>query len=125
MYLIKRKDKFFTHVGLLINEDIILHYASKTNNMFSKNQEVRVSNLKEFSNGRKVFWSELNENIDYTVLQQNANSFKSNGKKYNFLTNNCIPFILSCLNGKNTISIFEMIKGMIKYKIVPLSFILN
>lgn len=124
MYLIKRKDKFFTHVGLFVNEDTILHYASKTNNMFSKNQEVRISTLKEFSNGRKVFWSALNETIDYKVIQQNANLFKNNGKKYNFLTNNCISFILSCLHGENTISIYEMIKGMIKYKIEPFSFIL-
>lgn len=125
MYLIKRKDKLFTHVGLYIDEYTIFHYASKTNDMFSTDQDVRISPLSEFSNGRKIFKIELDENIDLKTIYQRAQVFKNNGRRYNILTNNCISFVLSCLYGKSKVSIYSMFKGMMMYKIQPFGFVLK
>ena len=125
MYLLKRKDKVFTHVGLYVDDHTILHYGSKTNNMFAGDHEVQISSLAAFANGRKVTRKRIEENVELGTLYVRVEKIKSNKKKYNIFANNCISFILMCLYGREEISFAEMIKGMLKYRIEPLALLLH
>ena len=107
----------------MLDDNTVIHYASKTNNMFAKDQAIRISSIDEFSNNRIIYKEKLYDTIDLGVLYERVQKFDNSGKKYNFITNNCFSFVFTCLNGSTTV--VDTLKNIFKYRIQPFAFILH
>lgn len=125
MYIAKRKDRLLTHIGLYVDDDMVIHFGSKTRNMFANDQEIQFCSFQEFSHGRKVFLTKITESIEVDTLFERAAKIRDSQRKYHLLRNNCISFVLMCLHDSEDTSVIEMLWAMIQYRIQPLAFLLH
>lgn len=112
--IIMRKDKLYYHFGIMVEADRVLHYASKTNNMFKHNQVVRDDTLRGFSNDRKAIVVYHLTEADIEKIKQRAVHCYGIGRRYGLLSNNCITFILWCLTGDRECNFTDVIKYYIR-----------
>ena len=94
MYVIKRKDRLFTHVGIYVNDDYVIHFSSLTNNFLGRDKCVRISTLNSFALSRKT--KIVGEPLPCTMeeLESRVLFFQNNYGDYHFITNNCYTFLL-------------------------------
>jgi len=97
IFVITRKDRIFFHFGILLNSGRVLHFASKTNNMFAHDQTVKDDSLAQFSLQRKTKIMYQIYDIDDQTIQKRAKEYWGMNVKYSLQHNNCITFVLSCL----------------------------
>ncbi len=96
-YVITRKDKLFFHFGILLPSGYVLHFASKTNNMFAGDQTVKKDPIEQFALQRKTEILYQIPIINEQELIKSAFSYWGKNEKYSLLRNNCITFIFWCL----------------------------
>lgn len=113
--VIGRKDKFFYHFGIMIDNNKVLHFASKTNDMFARDQQVKKESLEEFSNGRKVEIVYEVPRVREDIIETRAESYWGNNMKYSLRSNNCILFVLWCLHAKIRQEFGIVVQYYIKY----------
>lgn len=116
VYILARKDKLFYHFGVLVNDDKVIHFASKTNNMFAGDQIVRVDQIEDFAIGReikKVY--EILEHSSDEIINR-AKEYWGNSKKYSLNSNNCILFILWCLKVSESRNFITVVKYYLIYR---------
>lgn len=101
--IIARKDKLFFHFGILLSSGRVLHFASKTNNMFARNQTVREDSFNEFSIQRQTKILCQIPDIEDSILIQRAIKYWGQNMNYSLSHNNCITFIIWCLYGKSNL----------------------
>ena len=124
MYLIIRKDKLLTHIGIYIENYGIVHYASLTNNFFGKDKVVKKDNLASFSLGRLVRIIPIMCSSSKEDVISKSSIFPGALHDYHIIHNNCYTFVFWCLYGKCYTRFSDMMKFAFKYKIPMLSFLL-
>lgn len=125
LYIIKRKDRLLTHIGLCVDESMVIHFGSKTGNMFAKDKDVLFCSIQEFSHGRKVYLTPIEECIELSTICDRATRIKNSQRKYRLLKNNCISFVLMCINGTDSASFADILQMVIHYRIQLLAFLLD
>lgn len=115
VYILARKDKLLYHFGILINDSLVLHFASKTNNMFASDQTVRLDKVGDFAIERKI--EKVCEIIGEPTaeIMNRASEYWGNKQKYSLHSNNCILFVLWCLKIQERRTIFTVIRYYLKY----------
>lgn len=108
--IITRKDRLYYHFGILLESEQVLHYASKTNNMFMGDQIVRDDNLTGFSNYKKVSILYSLDNINDDEIIGRAKHYFGRKEKYNLVSNNCITFVLWCLTGQRKYNVTDIFR---------------
>lgn len=124
MKLIIRKDKIFTHIGIYLDDTMILHYSSKTNNFFRNDKIVKCNNIEEFKRERKVKLIECKREICIEELRQSAKIFIQRQEAYHIIKNNCYTFVLWCLYQKRRTSLKDILHFANSYNIPIMAFCL-
>ncbi len=104
--IVTRKDRLITHFGIQLSSGNVLHFASKTNNMFAGNQIVRNDSFDEFAIQRRVKVLYRIKDVDEAVILKRSAEYYGNRKQYSLRYNNCITFILWCLQEKRNYGVF-------------------
>ncbi|MCI8956312.1 hypothetical protein AMURIS_04369 [Acetatifactor muris] len=121
MKLIIRKDKIFTHIGIYLDDTMILHYSSKTNNFFRNDKIVKCNSIEEFKRDRKIRLIECKEKIYGEEFKRAIETFIRRQEDYHIIKNNCYTFVLWCLYHKRRTSLKDIFYFADNYKIPILS----
>lgn len=117
MYLITRKDRLFTHIGIYLNESQIIHFSSKTNSLIKNDKIVKYDDLKHFSRNRCIKLVEIKSNFTEADIIHSAHQFYGKYLKYHIIKNNCYSFVLWCLYQKRGTSLKDILAFTHYYKI--------
>lgn len=122
MKLIIRKDKVFTHIGIYLDDTMILHYSSKTNNFFRNDKIVKCNNIEEFKRDRKIKLIKCKKKVYIEELKRAIEIFIDRQEDYHIIKNNCYTFVLWCLYQKRQTSLRDILYFANNYNIPILSF---
>lgn len=122
MYLIIRKDRLLTHIGLYLENFGILHYASLTNNFWGKDKAIKTDTLASFSMGRIVKIIPISKKISNDYIVSKAFSFPGAIHEYHIIHNNCYTFVLWCLYGQKNTRLSDILSFASTYRIPLFSF---
>lgn len=122
MYLITRKDKIFTHIGIYLNDSSVLHYSSRTNNFFKNDKIVKHDTLSAFSRNRCVKLTKINKITSEEEVIKLSRRFNVEKKKYHIISNNCYTFVMWCLYQKSHTNLKDIFIFTRHYKIPIISF---
>lgn len=100
----------FYHFGLMLNDKNVIHFASKSNNMFAGDQGVRINTIEDFSINRKTTLVYCVKDVDSVNIMNRAQNYWGNRETYSLHNNNCILFILWCLTMEEKRNIFTVVK---------------
>ena len=115
VYILARKDKLLYHFGILMNDNIVIHFASKTNNMFAGDQLVRFDKVEDFAIQREIIKVyEISGQLIGEITDR-AKQYWGNNKKYTLNNNNCILFVLWCLKIQERRNLVTVIRYYLHY----------
>ena len=115
VYILARKDKLLYHFGILMNDNIVIHFASKTNNMFAGDQLVRFDKVEDFAIQREIIKVyEISGQLIGEITDR-AKQYWGNNKKYTLNNNNCILFVLWCLKIQEKRNLVTVIRYYLHY----------
>lgn len=114
IFVITRRDRLFFHFGILLNSGRILHFASKTNNMFAHDQTVKEESFVQFSLQRKTKILYQIYGLNDQTVQKRAREYWGKNIKYSLQYNNCITFVLSCLYNETNFCFWKVLNYYIK-----------
>ena len=107
-FIIRRKWKLLFHLGILMNDSTVAHFASSSCNFMNRDQTIKISSVEEFSMDRNTVRVAIPLAV-HDVAHSRIETFRKGQSKYNFFTNNCITFVIFCAYGRRC-TLFEMIE---------------
>lgn len=97
---IKKASGSFTHHGLGIGEDKVIHYSGLANNLSTPGVVEEIT-LEEFAQGKEIHLKPHLERV-YKVDEAIIRAYLRLGEaKYHILHNNCEHFVEWCISGKH------------------------
>lgn len=94
------KHLLYKHFGIYINDDCIIHYDGKQDDVLLRNMCVRETDINRFLNGKKNYEIRRYKNKNYTpdeTVQRAKNKIGS--KDFDLILNNCEHFATWCKTG--------------------------
>ena len=98
--IIYTKHKMYRHYGIYINEDCVIHYDGKTDDVFLRAMCIRETTMDRFLGDKKCYY------IDNRVGKFNNEEIVNRAREYigeekfNLVCHNCEHFAMWCKSGK-------------------------
>lgn len=99
--VIYTKHKIYKHYGIYINDDCVIHYDGKIDDMWLRNMFIRQTNMKRFLAGADRYY--IYKGKSYYSPEETVHRAKSRlGEgSFNLLTNNCEHVSMWCKTGQS------------------------
>lgn len=99
--IIYTKHKLYKHYAIYINDNSVIHYDGKIDDIWLRKMCIRKSTMDRFLDGKNKYYIYNNE-AGYSP-KDTVNRAKSRigEKKFNLIWNNCEHFAMWCKIGKN------------------------